>query len=254
MNSKQIADSEIGVCICLNGTNNYLTELVLNTLQSTTNYHFRLYIACLSDNVESKTKNYLDLLSKKGHYVCYYDTSKSYIEAMNVLLSIVYQKYTCIFPSNVLVNSMWLESMISQMKHIDKTGICGIKNQWQYANMSLTTFLKRDVTEPDELYTYALQTPMNLVRGLVCFETNTVRDLKYLNTSLQHANRSIDELSARVYQKGLNNYYILESMCFEIPQSIYNVNWESYNKESDEEFKNHLKLLLKNKYNNDLWN
>lgn len=232
---------DIAVCIV---THNdfFTTKLAIDRLIDKTNLKPRLYIIDNGSTDIELMKYLKEVCSQNGWYLKGL-TDKSYSEAINEAVRIVYQKYCVVFPVNAFVQNNWLEDLIHYQKLVPNAGICSIRSGKEHLHF-MPLIHKCDSMPEDELKN-VLISDTNSVEGILCFERSKCDQIGFFDEKLLHRGFEQHEFCFRIASMGLNNFYIRKQTCLKIPLSN-EVLFPNKTKEGMEEFKQQVEWMIKN--------
>ena len=199
--------ANVGICIIASG-NYFQTRYVIETLTLKTNITGKIYVS-LVKNDDIRLEDYLRAHPDvKEVYTDDFNNPLPVIK--NRLINQVTEKYVCLFPANVLVNSFWAETLIQSHQNVIDSGIIGIRKDTD--KVYFKPLLRHHATQDDYLEN-VLSNDTNSVEGLIFFEKELFdRTGRYDETFYAPGYEDM-QLSYLFSNNGYNNYYVKGQTC-----------------------------------------
>jgi glycosyltransferase involved in cell wall biosynthesis len=196
----------IAVCIVVNDLY-FESRYVVENLINKTKLKFKLYVL---DNASSdeRVKEYYSKLCEKKKWLYQSSESKlNYSKALNTLLKLVTEDYIALIPVNCLLNSNWLEDLLSNIKTVDSSGLISIKNSID--KLFLVPVLHHSPKSYEDKLKNVYVSETNAVEGVLFFNKNICFEkVGFFNEKFENNGYEQIEFSYRFTKQGFNNIYI----------------------------------------------
>jgi len=195
----------------------YQTRFFVDNLVTKTKIDIRLHVLD-NNSSDPRIAEFFESFCKKDKRDWEFtrsETTLNVAQSYNVLLDSLKEdeKYACICPINLMVNTHWLESIKSFYVNISNSGIVGIRTGNE-KTFFMPVLHESTTGEPYLVNTWF--TENNSVEGVLFFNKEVLGKVGNFDPGLNAEGFEQSEFAFRVSANGYKNYYIRNQTCSKI--------------------------------------